>query len=91
MLAIKFLNDQTGNLKKANYKYEVVVTVTDDDGKLKVIKIDEGEIKGHFRDSGYQGLVKKLSDQLQKEETTHLIEMFTQLEEDAKCRKQSNS
>ena len=69
MLAIKFLNDTTGDLKKANYKYEVVVTQTRKDGKLDVIKIAEGEVKGHFRDDGWEGLVKKLSDQLQKEES----------------------
>lgn len=83
MLAIKFLNDQTGNLRKANYKYEVVVTVTDD-GKLKVIKIDEGEIKGHFRDDGYRGLVKMLSDKLEKEKHLEIAKMFVQLQEESK-------
>jgi len=83
MLAIRFLNDQTGNLRKANYKYEVVVTVTDDDGKLKVIKIDEGEIKGHFRDDGYRGLVKMLSDKLEKDKYLEAVKMFVQLQEES--------
>lgn len=80
MLAIKFLNDTTGDLKKANYKYEVVVTQTRKDGKLDVIKIAEGEVKGHFREDGWEGLVKKLSDQLQKEKDLELLKMFVQLQ-----------
>jgi hypothetical protein len=82
VLAIKFLNDTTGDLRKANYKYEVVVTVTEDDGKLKVIKIAEGEVKGHFREDGWEWLVKKLSDQLEKEKHHEIAKMFVQLEED---------
>ncbi len=81
MLAIKFLNDATGDLRKANYKYEVVVTQTVE-GKLQVIKIAEGEVKGHFREDGWGGLVKKLSDQLEKDKHLEIAKMFVQLEED---------
>jgi len=81
MLAIRFLNDQIGNLRRANYKYEVVATQTVD-GKLQVIKIAEGEIKGHFREDGWEGLVKKFSDQLEEEKHQEILKMFVQLQEE---------
>jgi hypothetical protein len=75
VLAIKFLNDQTGTPEKGNYKYEVVVTQITD-GKFQWVKIDEGELKDHQRDLGWEELVKKLSDQLQNEKYLKLATLY---------------
>ncbi len=51
MLIILLHNDGTGNVKRGNYTYEVLLNET---------KLADGVVKGHNRKSGWQALVRKM-------------------------------
>lgn len=55
MLAVIFVNDSTGDMDNGNYNYRVMVN-------KDVIAV--GRVEGHNRNTGWQGLIKKLAKQI---------------------------
>jgi len=59
MLKVFFLNDETGTKIKGNYRWDVMINDT---------LVAKGELKGHNRTQGWQGLLRKFVKEFCKNE-----------------------
>lgn len=77
MLLIKLVNDKTGDKDTGNYKYEILITVQEEgEEKPHLIKLSEGNLKGHKRSRGFEPLVKMLSEDLERKRLGQLAQFL---------------